>query len=685
MSMKANMQGAGGLTSNRFIRRLFLVCILLILLGTLVQSVFSLRIFEAELGPAMEGKAQAIGRVVAREIDRAVALELPFERLRGMNEVLIASRTGHPEISHIVVNDAAGKPLYGDAEGLRRAAQGGREISVPLQLPNGAAYGEVRVGIDERYVRSLLGDVAIDIGTVLIVTLLVTFEVLVILAALGIVLPIRALENLMRDYESGRFDRHLNMRGGDELARLGRRLDELGSRVTAAYAALRADYEAWHDGLRHHSSWKAAEDALRDVVARFSLVLPKSRQRLRLADFAHIRAPLTVFILSEELSRSFLPIFIHDIGGPLFGLSAEIVNSLPLSFYMLMTAAFTPFAGTLVDKLGARRIFLLGCIPGVLGMLGTAFAQGVLDLLLWRGLAAIGYATSTIAAQGYLTRVASGDKRVQGMAIYVGAVMLAAICGTAIGGIIAEQIGFRATFLVSAGVAAFAALLAYVLLFDPPRDKSGPAAPQPSLRDIATLLGRPLFGILMVGVAMPAKVVLTGFLFYLMPLYLSGLGDSQSDIGRAMTAYFIVMAVGTKLVAMIADRVGKRRRFILLGGLVAGAGPLLLLVDQGFLPALLAAVAVGVGHALSTSPLMVLVTEVAARETPKIGAATVLSVFRVLERVGSVIGPFFAAALAAAYGYPTAMAGMGVVVLVGTALFVAAFAFYRGAGKGAAA
>jgi len=219
-----------GLTSNRFIRRLFWVSTLAVLLATLVQSTFALRIFEAELGPAIEGKSLAIGRVVAREIDRAVALEIPFAQLRGMEAFLVASHSGHPEISYIVVDDAAGTPLYGSAEGLRRAAsdQGRQEVSLPLRAADGAVYGAVRVGIDERYVRGLLGEVALDIGTVLIVTLLATFEVLIILAALGIVLPIRVLESLMRDYESGRFDRRSGMRGGDELARIGRRLDELG-------------------------------------------------------------------------------------------------------------------------------------------------------------------------------------------------------------------------------------------------------------------------------------------------------------------------------------------------------------------------------------------------------------------------------------------------------------------------
>ncbi|HEY4134007.1 MAG TPA: MFS transporter [Alphaproteobacteria bacterium] len=669
------------LASNNFIRRLFLISVVMIVLGTAVQSFFALRIFESELDPAIEGKALAVGRVVAREVNRAVALDIPFGELRGMQEFLVAARADHPEISYIVVGDADGKPVYGSEAALDMAGRNGREFSVPLRLGEEASYGAVRIGIDERYVRGLLGDVAVDIVTVLLVTLLVTFEVLIILAALGIVLPIRAIESLMRDYEGGRFDRRSGMRGGNELARLGRRLDELGGRVATSYAALRADYDALYESLRNHPSWRAVEEAMRDVAGRFSLTRAEERKPLRIADFSHMRAPLVVFILSEELTRSFLPIFIRDFNDSLFGLSPGVVNSLPISFYMLMTAIATPFAGNIVDRIGARRIFLWGCIPGAVGMLGCAFAQGVLDLMLWRGLAAIGYAMSTIAAQAYLTNVAGTTRRVQAAAIYVGAVMLAAICGIAVGGIVAEQIGFRATFAVSGAVAALSALLAYLLLFDPPPDRNAPPVVRAKWRDYGVLLSRPLFGVLMLGVAVPAKIVLTGFLFYLVPLYLSSVGNSQSDIGRAMTAYFIVVAVGTKLVGQVADKYSDRRGFVLLGGLLSGLGPMLLLGYQGFLPVVLVAFAVGIGHALSTSPLVAMVTEVAARETPQVSTAAVLGIFRVLERVGSVLGPVMAAALATFYGYSVAMAGTGVAVLAGTLLFAVVFLLHR-SGKG---
>jgi len=48
-------------------------------------------------------------------------------------------------------------------------------------------------------------------------------------------------------------------------------------------------------------------------------------------------------------------------------------------------------------------------------------------------------------------------------------------------------------------------------------------------------------------------------------------------------------------------------------------------------------------------------------------------VFRLLERLGSVIGPFLAAALVASYDYPTAIAGTAAVVIAGSLIFGAVF------------
>src|SRR5690606_18914225 len=139
-------------------------------------------------------------------------------------------------------------------------------------------------------------------------------------------------------------------------------------------------------------------------------------------------------------------------------ISAEILVGLPISIYMLALAVATPISGTWVDRFGARRIFLIGLLPAIAGFVGCAFAAGVLDLLLARTASAVGYAMITIAAQGYMAQAAGRQKRTQGMSTFIGVLMAASICGTAVGGIVADRVGYRAVFLLAAIVALFAGI-----------------------------------------------------------------------------------------------------------------------------------------------------------------------------------------------------------------------------------
>ena len=72
---------------------------------------------------------------------------------------------------------------------------------------------------------------------------------------------------------------------------------------------------------------------------------------------------------------------------------------------------------------------------------------------------ALGYAMVFVAAQGYVLDRTGQQNRAQGFALFIGAIMVATVCGPSIGGILADNIGFRASFGVSA-LMALASILA---------------------------------------------------------------------------------------------------------------------------------------------------------------------------------------------------------------------------------
>lgn len=86
---------------------------------------------------------------------------------------------------------------------------------------------------------------------------------------------------------------------------------------------------------------------------------------------------------------------------------------------------------------------------------------------------------ATIACQSRIAETVTGENRAQGMAVFVTAIMVAAICGTSFGGVISDRIGFRATFLVSSVLVVLSGLIVAAVFV--PREGGRPPPAGPAL------------------------------------------------------------------------------------------------------------------------------------------------------------------------------------------------------------
>ena len=59
-----------------------------------------------------------------------------------------------------------------------------------------------------------------------------------------------------------------------------------------------------------------------------------------------------------------------------------------------------------------------------------------------------------VSAQGYILDQSTPRDRAKSFALFIGAIMVATVCGPSIGGILADNIGFRWSFGVAATLAA---------------------------------------------------------------------------------------------------------------------------------------------------------------------------------------------------------------------------------------
>ena len=283
------------------------------------------------------------------------------------------------------------------------------------------------------------------------------------------------------------------------------------------------------------------------------------------------------------------------------------------------------------------------------------------------------------SCQSYIAAVVVAENRARGMAIFVGVLMTATMCGTAIGAILADWLGYKPVFLIATGFSLLAGVLGWSMLSTDLPAPEVKKVPQGASRSpLAILMRNTQFVLIVLFCAIPAKVILTGILYLFVPIYLASLEATQSEIGRIMMLYSLIIIPISPLTSGVADRLGKNL-WMVIGATVLSGIVLLGLYQNASVAAVLAVVAaLGVVHAFLKAPLIVAAME-AAEQSPDITRTGALSLLRTSERIGSVIGPVVVAALLVQLDYGQVAAIIGVTVTV-MGLVMAWLSLKRGKG-----
>ena len=666
-----------------------------IAIGAAFVSERALNAFDRMLLPEFARDAEIIGRRIANEVERANRLGIETADLRGTEEFLLDYFEGHPALVYLGVLDAQGHsvgfvgdvdpqfvdlPEMGPDRDLHRSDDDQLRVTT-LRLGSGAeTTGYVQVGMDARFADRQIRDIRWDIVVVLVVSLLISFELLVFFVDRAILSPLQLIEHLVSQALAGNWlIRSQRPQRSDEVGAVLSGMDSIGRKVASRLA--RIDRKMATSERLPQSLVARANEARR----RIRLVVEDPETRSMPTSAATTRLPLFLFVLAEEMSRSFMPLYAGTIYLPIadlpvigpmlvetgldFSISPAVASSLPIMVFMAAIAIATPLAGGWVTRYGARSIFLMGAVPAAVGYLGSGLAASTWDLLFWRCLSGVGYALITIACQDHLARAGNDRERTRNLAVFVAAITTAVICGTSIGGVLADRLGYRATFGISVVLVITATLIAAKYLQD---SQGGRERLNTRSGASFAIVANPRFLALLVLIAIPAKIALTGFLFYASPVYLQMLDFTQPAIGRIIMLYGLAMLVGTHTGAMLASGYGRMNILVVVGGI--GTAAML------FLPYYVAAdwvmaVAIfgfGIAQGLAAAPMLAVLPVICPREAAHFGRTALVALLRLGERIGSVIGPPLVASLALAVGFVDAIAIVGAISGIGAILYFVA-------------
>ncbi len=618
------------LSTDRYLGRLalklaaatgFIVLLVLVLL-----SLVAMQVFQSQMAPALDAKSRLLGEQLRDTFDNALSFGLPIEQLVGVPPVLERVLRNHPELAFVRVWQQE-RVLYEAVRMSDRPVRAIENFRTPLQSPN--AY--LVLAVDADFVARQQWEVVYDILTSLVIALLVTLEVLLAVLALTFTEPLRRLLALIHQGVGGPLQGLSPYQAGG-----------LGSLATALNRAVSS--------------------------AQGSVPLQHSRS------VSAMRLALFIFFFGSELPRSFLPILASTLHQqqPHDFLSAEFAAALPFTTYLLCFMAATPLGGVLSQRFSPRQLFLIGLLPSAVGYLGTFFAQDVLFLALWRGLNGMGYAIASVAALDYFTGQGAGPsygRRAQSTVAFFGASMVAGISGSAIGGLLADRIGYDYVFLLAMLLTLGSAMFVWRALesIAPPRTVMSRLG-----LPVGTLLRNRRFNLLVLLSAMPTQLVLNGFLFYMAPLYLLSLGNDSAAIGRVVMIYFVGVLLFAGPMARYADRGQHHGLLMGLGSTLSGLGLLLLFLipDSTWLVAF-AVLVLATGNAMVLPNQLSVLQGATAYEQASLGAGSVIGVYRLLERGGALLGPLLAAYSTVYLGYAQTAVLMGGLATTCGLLFLA--------------
>lgn len=380
---------------------------------------------------------------------------------------------------------------------------------------------------------------------------------------------------------------------------------------------------------------------------------------------------LTVFLdlLGFGLVIPILPTYAVDLGASSFEVG------LIMAVYALMNFIFSPFWGTLSDRMGRRPVIAFTVFITAAAFLLLANAHSLALLLAARMLAGIGSA-NIATSQAYITDVTAPEDRAKSLGLIGAAFGIGFIFGPPVGGVIKEFYGMDAVGYTAMGLSLINLVL--VLLFLPESLKEKHATNKLEIRPVTHAI-RALRNERFRDLFLTSFIYLTAFSMMQITVALLwaehyGLSEAQVGYMFAFIGFSSAIVQGT-LVGWLARTFGEAR-LMLIGCVLMGIGLLTIpfVPDAYFVPLAFVPLAL---LSFANGCLMPSITSLLSRNATEREQGQVLGMNQSFASLARIAGPTMGGLL---YGWHYAGPYVGgALLMVGALLFVMA---YQRAGRG---
>ncbi|HLA76596.1 MAG TPA: MFS transporter [Vicinamibacteria bacterium] len=348
----------------------------------------------------------------------------------------------------------------------------------------------------------------------------------------------------------------------------------------------------------------------------------------------------TVFVVFTGFAFviPFLPLYVRQLGvqnqQAVALWSGALIGVAPL-----LAGLLAPVWGRLADRHGQKPMAMRALGSYVVLLLLSALVTSVPQLLalrigvgLFGGIGPLGLAMATSLAPRDQTGKAVGQVQA--------AQILSAAIGPLAGGVLADIVGIRWTFVATAGLCALALVLLLAYYQEAPRRPSADGdPPRPPFTATLRLTGVPLLLLVLFLVNFVGRSFTP-----ILPLHVQALGVGESSLatrtGILISGYSMAAALSATLLGRASRSYSPRRLLIL--GLAAGTATVL---PMALVPSYAALLALAIALGLASGGALTLCYTIGGLMVPALERTTAFGFFSAAALFGGSVSPLAAGAL----------------------------------------
>lgn len=370
-----------------------------------------------------------------------------------------------------------------------------------------------------------------------------------------------------------------------------------------------------------------------------------------------------IAIAGFSVFMPFLPYYVQELGVT-GDKEVALWAGLLTSAQAVTMALVAPVWGSLSDRYGRKIMVVRAMLGGAVVISMMGFVQNVWQLVILRAIQ--GTLTGTVSAATTLVASSAPPQR-RGFAL--GTLQMAFFVGGSVGpllgGFIADSMGYRPTFWVTAALLFVAGILviAFVRENFVPVARDGKQAP---LLEGLVVVFRTRVLMLVCGIRVLMRMA-GRVIGPMLPLFIQSIAAPEAKIasltGTISGLSSATSAIGAVLMGRLADRIGPRR--ILL---VCGAAAALLHTAQGLVQTSTQLLVLRTVAGVAMGGILASISSLQATLAPKGRYGAVYGVDTSMVAGANAIAPMIGAALTATFGLSSIFYGAAVIYAIATVI-----------------